>query len=1825
MHFKNGIAGLGELWDQVIGDPVLGAGGEHQRDIAIIIVPISSLKKENGANLSDKDQRQAALRIKVLPTASTSPVEGKSVTLLSGKHPETVWETASIGSQDYETSIKTEHGDKNIRVQHFRLPPQDEVLQSGDSGSPVIDSQTGEVVGILTGPVLRIHPSPVAVVSAEDIWAYTEHFRSTMKMTSANHYRQRSTLPALLGEQVQELLERLWKTNEDLAQFLENPSVELANILSGRGSILPSWNEGEIIYSDLREMIQRIIGMRREEFGIESNSTINVKIVTLTDESLVNTNDSYLLATMGIEQHSNASGATDYTIIFSVHNRFWEALRSRASPQREQLQWRLAFHEIDEYLALRYPQSATGQLFSSYLLEHVLHKTTATARELDEIRTSANFHMYIDFLNSLNKKQLRSLSSRETVESAEQRMHNIGDQSKILRFSREVMELDPIIRSFKNAHPKSKESTVERMRAAYEIAVKSYGDSQYVPGKKNLLRFVEDAQTIAQWGGEDSAIVAALLGYSSPDDLRKLWKRRTISKGEAEKLGTMFERRKHNAMLPYVDEDIIKQLRVGDTLDNYIKMIIKNAGDDQTLLLFFVDKLRAVADASTPQERDYRYNELMQVYVPLAMRLNRFDIADDLRDGAMSLIYPHEYAAIKEDVEKNVLKMKRTEAADDLSEMGRELEMWLLGEKGVVKPIVRTRVKSIYSIWEKISSSRREEYTSAEMLNDILGIHIIVESESGRFNTTRYVRGRFESMGYTTTQEETTEKQRGYVSTKLLFSTPGKPPYEVFVFSKAQYDKYRFGLEEAIEGTETVDSQKHAVIPHWIYKLGTHVKRLNGAVVQNVNRVHKQEDGTITEDKKRSHQTFHSDNLRLQGSYAENFKLIYNTMGHIMFVMFLYEDKKGGISVLELPEGARLKHIVNHSGVNGREVGSKGLAKVQLVKIGNNPLVEQSRHNIGESDILSNGDIITFKKNESTTAHRGTVAREAMAAAMQALGPVRAAAKASRVARLALEKHSVTIPGELAGKTVFRYYDTIENIPSGVAEDVQRISEGGSKRNHFNVVYVVSHIPGTGKWGTSLAREIQVERPGGPVTLPLKAGMYKKDENGKTTQLSILAIPGLTAEETPALIRWLNETPQELDTFNTLLELPVKIKPADNETGVRYIIEMNGTSEFNEASLRAQWPLPETAVVKGGTVADAPAAVVLLKMYQRAIIQKSGEAVIKASTTVKNIIISAFRGPSDIGQLTDIGRNSEINSFMNVLPFNDPEDPLAENRAGDIALIDTDMFNIEAAEPAGSEKDYVDREKVLQRKLKMLGKSAKIFFAKDRPAKKEYERFIKTERIWLDPYAKRMAAQLRVSQSVVKYMQWLFDQQLKQAIKDVHAKDSTISFEIDINEANYDDALSAIQRWFMLGFDGVRINLHDTDSMTVDKITRIKEVINSAKPDATIMIEPANAAGIPAVVEGSLVVKQYHDIAPGEVLSGDVIVEMDRNSRPQASQINEMLTRLKGAGGIIYNMGDFEDTLPIGQDRRDNLRYRMRSDGNVERSVSIETTVQWVSALLEYAAANLPQSPRAFYRYYKEVALRMFNTIKANESEMEELAGRGHSDGVYEYRDPHNIHSASFSTIIALFNKMEEDAHGAYQQWAAPKEYISKLWVTYQKVSAADKENYEYALSGFVRGMMESLVEQRYIAAKTGDASLPPELSSDRATFRTLLMVADSLGIKGENVVGSLSRQRPSQHTAPIFELLTMARTSLERAEQAGTTATEVEAGVRTIINPLLSDILDNGQMPVSPSLSQVEAISELLRIFNSIAEKKMLSAARVIDNSAVPATQAILDMLAAG
>ena len=156
--------------------------------------------------------------------------------------------------------------------------------------------------------------------------------------------------------------------------------------------------------------------------------------------------------------------------------------------------------------------------------------------------------------------------------------------------------------------------------------------------------------------------------------------------------------------------------------ENMRKLLITMSSDIRVILIKIADRLHNMRTlgALLPAKQYKIAGETMFLYAPMAHRLGLFSIKSELEDLSFKYEHPEEYKQIS-------LKLQTTEAnreviyenfaqplREKLDQMGISYEM-------------KARVKSIYSIWNKMNSKK----VLFEDIYDIFAVRIVFESKFG--------------------------------------------------------------------------------------------------------------------------------------------------------------------------------------------------------------------------------------------------------------------------------------------------------------------------------------------------------------------------------------------------------------------------------------------------------------------------------------------------------------------------------------------------------------------------------------------------------------------------------------------------------------------------------------------------------------------------------------------------------------------------------------------------------------------------------------------------------------------------------------------------------------------------------------------------------------------------------------------------------------------------------------------------------------------------------------------------------------------------------------
>lgn len=602
-----------------------------------------------------------------------------------------------------------------------------------------------------------------------------------------------------------------------------------------------------------------------------------ISIVVSNNPALMSTYETWDISTIKAGAHTTAGVPDAFTLY--IHQSFITRLRERSRDDQQQLLKALALHEVREYAVLNLSDYCAQHPIYAKFGEYIRKKTRAGEMALP---TSETFHAF-----SMADGALKA------------------HESSLQAFAQQVVDVELTMRYLLSGG--RDEQTQAIMAKALAQSWQYHSGSESSSAQKCFNNCVSAARMVAKWGGDLNTVLAVLFHHATDAELESVFDDDTLR----ERLPAV---RKHIqamracAALPFVGAGGITNIDGASTLDNYMKMVVKiTRGDFGSMLMVFADSLLSLDRETSPAQRQIFRDRLMNISVPLAMRLDYQDIAEDLRNGMFMSQDPVKYDSTLQEIEDAVhatchvadleLQKFRTDLQDRLIEAGIDAR-------------VKARVKGVYSVWEKIKSDRRQEYDSVAGLDDLMGIHIIVKdprqkpavervivemlSDNNRFagphnqGKPRRLPAHEIERGFSRVKYSFTERKN--ISGKLV----GRP-FELVIFDEENYQRQILGVWDDM----TVEYGN----PQFAYKLG--VKSAENPEIEGV--IYR--DVSIAENVPLVAQMFRADNIRFQGDRASNVAQLYDAYVNNEYVAVIAGQN---LVVIQLPAGSTIGDLLTH-------------------------------------------------------------------------------------------------------------------------------------------------------------------------------------------------------------------------------------------------------------------------------------------------------------------------------------------------------------------------------------------------------------------------------------------------------------------------------------------------------------------------------------------------------------------------------------------------------------------------------------------------------------------------------------------------------------------------------------------------------------------------------------------------------------------------------------------------------------------------------------------------------------------------------------------------
>ena len=248
---------------------------------------------------------------------------------------------------------------------------------------------------------------------------------------------------------------------------------------------------------------------------------------------------------------------------------------------------------------------------------------------------------------------------------------------------------------------------IKSIKKAYQYASEKYENKKRLDGSPYINHALEVASILLEFGADSTTIIAALLhGVMSVEDVTLEDIEENFSKDVAELVDVMSKLNR----LELQDDSERSALSLR-------KVLVGMSEDVRVLFLKLACRLHNLRNASSldEEERKKMVQDTMSVLIPIAHRLGISKITSEMEDLCLYYSKPDVY----EDILKR-LNASKEELKDSLSDMEQEISEMLMEQN--IHYRIKSRVKSVYSIYNKLNNGKKWEN-----IYDILALRVIVE------------------------------------------------------------------------------------------------------------------------------------------------------------------------------------------------------------------------------------------------------------------------------------------------------------------------------------------------------------------------------------------------------------------------------------------------------------------------------------------------------------------------------------------------------------------------------------------------------------------------------------------------------------------------------------------------------------------------------------------------------------------------------------------------------------------------------------------------------------------------------------------------------------------------------------------------------------------------------------------------------------------------------------------------------------------------------------------------------------------------------------------
>ena len=367
---------------------------------------------------------------------------------------------------------------------------------------------------------------------------------------------------------------------------------------------------------------------------------------------------------------------------------------------------------------------------------------------------------------------------------------------------------------------KKGENTKLRVERAVEVAKQAHAGQLRRTGEPYIIHPLAVKEILEEWGMDEDTIIAGILHDTVEDTDMKL---DFIRKEFGESVAFLVDGVTKISSARNGMRDIDTYLPA--TRDNFLRLMLALGDDIRVLIIKLADRLHNMRTISAlpPEKQRKVAKETLEIFAPLADRLNMGQLRVELADRAFKYVDRKRYEELKK-----LIEVRNKSAEEELSKIANEVSTLLKKEK--IKFELNGRVKSVYSLHKKLAKYNQ----NINAIYDLTALRIIVDDVTDCYLALGLIHSLYMPMDGRIKDYIAMPKQNGYQSLHTTVITKDKRIVEFQIRTQAMHEYAERGLAASFYYNEQklTENYKKGKIQHlptnllWINELQMTAARL---------------------------------------------------------------------------------------------------------------------------------------------------------------------------------------------------------------------------------------------------------------------------------------------------------------------------------------------------------------------------------------------------------------------------------------------------------------------------------------------------------------------------------------------------------------------------------------------------------------------------------------------------------------------------------------------------------------------------------------------------------------------------------------------------------------------------------------------------------------------------------------------------------------------------------------------------------------------------------------------------------------------------------------